>query len=85
MSHDRVDHDEFPLTQEFVCQMLGVRRATVSEIASKFQRDGWIEYSRGTLKIRDREGLSRIACQCYWILRNEYNQPALPDPIGFNG
>ena len=78
MSRDRVDSDEFPLTQEFLCQMLGVRRATVSEIASKFQKAGYIEYSRGLIRIKDRHGLTSAACECYRVLREEYNRLLLP-------
>lgn len=84
MSRDRVDTDEVPLTQEFLCQMLGVRRATVSEVAAKFQKAGYIEYTRGRLTIRDREALSRVACECYRILREEYNRPVLPEHLGSN-
>ena len=77
MSHDRVDSDEFPLTQEFLCQMLGVRRATVNEIASAFQRAGYIDYARGKVTILDREGLRGVACECYRVLFDEYNRPVL--------
>jgi CRP-like cAMP-binding protein len=79
MSRDRVDSDEFPITQEFLCQMLGVRRATVSEVASKFQKAGYVAYARGKMKMLDREGLSKVACECYGILRDEYSRPELPD------
>lgn len=78
MSRDRVDSDEFPLTQEFLCQMLGVRRATVSEAASKLQKAGYIKYARGIISILDREGLTGVACECYRILRDEYSHPDLP-------
>lgn len=77
MTHDRVDRDQFPLTQEFLCQMLGVRRATVSEIASKFQQLGLIEYTRGSITINDARSLKEIACDCYRIIRDEYNRPLL--------
>jgi Mn-dependent DtxR family transcriptional regulator len=80
MSRDRVDSDEFPLTQEFLCQMLGVRRATVNEIASKFQKAGYIEYKRGKIAMLDREGLARVACECYSVLRDEYSRPVFPGP-----
>lgn len=78
MSHDRVDSDEFPLTQEFLCQMLGVRRATVSEIASRLQDRGLIQYARGNVTIRDTQGLEGVACNCYHIVRDEYNQLLVP-------
>jgi CRP-like cAMP-binding protein len=78
MTHDRVGRDEFPLTQEFLGQMLGVRRATVSEIASKLQHDGLIEYTRGSITIRDSNRLEHVACECYRIIRDEYRRPLLP-------
>lgn len=74
MTRDRVGSDQFPLTQEFIGQMLGVRRATVSEIASKNQRAGLIEYSRGQVRIRDREGLKDCSCECYGITRGEFDR-----------
>jgi CRP-like cAMP-binding protein len=78
MTYDRVASSEFPLTQEFLCQMLGVRRATVSEIASKFQQDGLIEYTRGNVTIKDPKRLEQVACDCYRLIRDEYSRPLLP-------
>jgi CRP-like cAMP-binding protein len=72
MTHDRLDSDEFPLTQEFLAQMLGVRRTTVSEIAGKLQANGLIRYSRGQLIIVDRPGLEAQACSCYEVVRQEF-------------
>jgi CRP-like cAMP-binding protein len=74
---DRVRADEFHLTQEFLAQMLGVRRPTVSEIASKMQADGLITYTRGDLTILDRRRLTKIACSCYEILKAEFD--AIPN------
>lgn len=51
MTHDRVEADQFPLTQEFLSEMLGVRRASVSEVASRLQKEGLIQYSRGEIAI----------------------------------
>jgi CRP-like cAMP-binding protein len=73
MTHDRVFSDDFLLTQEFLGQMLGVRRATVSEVAGELQRAGLIQYSRGRVTITDRQGLERCACECYAIIRDEYD------------
>jgi DNA-binding transcriptional regulator YhcF (GntR family) len=73
MTHDRVFSDHFLLTQEFLGQMLGVRRATVSEVAGELQRAGLIQYSRGRVTITDRQGLERCACECYAIIRDEYD------------
>jgi CRP-like cAMP-binding protein len=72
-THDRVDRDQFPLTQEFLAQMLGVRRPTVSEIASRLQSEGLIRYTRGVITICDRPKLERATCDCYWIVKAEYN------------
>ena len=80
-SHDRVGVDQFPLTQEFMSQMLGVRRATVSEAASALQEDGLIRYSRGMLTIADRHGLEMAACDCYRIVRDEFDR-LLGKPVG---
>jgi CRP-like cAMP-binding protein len=66
--HDRMAGDEFDLTQDFLSQMVGVRRATVSEVASELQRAGLISYSRGHMVILDRPGLERVACECYRIV-----------------
>jgi CRP-like cAMP-binding protein len=72
MSEDRVGREEFPLTQEFLAQMLGVRRATVSLTAGVLQSAGLIRYRRGVITIVDREGLLDASCECYGILREEF-------------
>jgi hypothetical protein len=69
MCHDRVGTDEFPLTQEFLSTMLGVRRATVTATARSLQGAGLITYKRGRVKIIDRPGLEEAACECYQALR----------------
>jgi CRP-like cAMP-binding protein len=75
MTHDRVGMaEEFPLTHEFLGQMLGVRRATVSEVAGALQRKGLITYSRGKIRVVDRQGLEEAACECYAIVQNEFNR-----------
>jgi Mn-dependent DtxR family transcriptional regulator len=68
-----VQRDEFPLTQEFLGQMLGARRPTVSETAGKLQAEGLIRYSRGRLTITDRPGLEQVACSCYAIVKAEFD------------
>jgi CRP-like cAMP-binding protein len=65
MFHDRVGTDEFELTQEFMANMLGVRRASVSEIAEKLQEMNLIRYQRGRFAILDRKGLEEFTCECY--------------------
>jgi len=71
MSHDRVGADEFLLTQEFLAQMLGVRRPTVTAMAGKLQTAGLIAYHRGTLTVLDRKGLEAASCECYRVVSDE--------------
>jgi len=73
MTHDRMIVDEFNLTQEFLSHMLGVRREAVSRSASELQNRNLIRYSRGTLKILDRQGLEKTSCGCYETVRDEPN------------
>jgi CRP-like cAMP-binding protein len=65
VAQDRMDADEFLLTQEFIAMMLGASRSTVSEIAAELQKSGFITYSRGHVSIRDREALEAASCECY--------------------
>jgi len=74
MTHDRVGSDEFRLTQEFLSNMLGVRREAVSKAAGAFQKREFVNYSRGHITILNRAGLEAIACQCYRIIRDESDQ-----------
>ncbi len=70
MVSDRIGSSELRLTQEFLSQMLGARRSTVTLVAGSLQRRGWIEYTRGDVKILDRAGLEGAACECYAITRD---------------
>jgi CRP-like cAMP-binding protein len=72
MAHDRVGADRFVLTQEFLGQMLGARRPTVSITARALQTLGLIRYSRGTITILDRAGLEKAACSCYDVMEADY-------------
>jgi Mn-dependent DtxR family transcriptional regulator len=74
LTHDRVGGDEFPLTQEFLAQMLGVRRPSVSVAAGILQRAGFIRYARGRVAIVDRDGLENASCECYRIIRTEFDR-----------
>lgn len=74
MCNERVGSDEFMLTQEFLCQMLGVRRATVSEVASALQEAGLLRYTRGRMTILNRAALEDISCECYRVIRSEYDR-----------
>ena len=74
MTRDRVNVDEFVLTQESLAQMLGVRRATVTAAAGMLQRAGSIRYTRGRITIVNRKKLGRASCQCDRIIRREYRR-----------
>jgi CRP-like cAMP-binding protein len=74
MTRNRVDSEQFPLTQEFLSQMLGVRRATVNEAAGTLQKAGLITYTRGVITILDRAGLETTTCECYYLIEDEYNR-----------
>ncbi len=74
LTHDRVNADEFPLTHEFLSQMLGVRRASVSLAAAALQNAGIIRYRLGRITVIDREGLEATACECYRVIRDEYDR-----------
>jgi CRP-like cAMP-binding protein len=71
MSHDRVGADEFPLTHEFLAQMLGVRRPTVTAVAGTLQKAGLISYHRGNITVLDRKGLEAASCECYQVVAKE--------------
>jgi CRP-like cAMP-binding protein len=73
MYHDRLERDEFELTHEFMANMLGVRRAGVSEIANKLQDLGYISYHRGRVKILDRNGLEGFTCECYPVVKEKFD------------
>ncbi len=74
MCHDRVPGDEIKLTQEFISQMLGIRRSGVSEAATLLQSRNLISYSRGNITIMNRSGLEAFACECYGIVKAEYDR-----------
>lgn len=71
MTHDRIDGDEFQITQNFLSNMLGVRREGVSVAAGTLQKLGLIHYSRGRLTMVDRTGLEAKSCSCYGIMKND--------------
>ena len=74
MTHDRTIGDSCPLTQEFLSRMLGVRRAGVSVAANSLRQNGLIDYHRSDIRILDRKGLEDAACECYEIVRQEYDE-----------
>ncbi len=69
---DRVPHDEFTMTHEFLALMLGVRRQTVSAVASHLSQQGWIAHRRSYIRIIDRAGLEGATCECYSVIRDEF-------------
>jgi CRP-like cAMP-binding protein len=77
-SVDRAGTDQLTLTQEFLAQMLGVRRTTVTILAIALQRKKFIKYSRGKISILDRSGLEAGACECHRVIQHD----ALPARIG---
>jgi CRP-like cAMP-binding protein len=73
MTHDRMKTDEFQITQEFLSNMLGVRREAVNKSATHFQQQQLISYSRGNLTILNRKDLETAACRCYSIIKEDYD------------
>jgi CRP-like cAMP-binding protein len=69
---DRLESNELPLTHEFMAQMLGVRRASVTEAANTLQKAGLIRYTRGKVTILNRKELEAASCECYEIINGEY-------------
>jgi CRP-like cAMP-binding protein len=78
LSMDRLRGNELVMTQELIANMLGVRREGVTEAALKLQAAGLIQYARGHITILDRPGLERRTCECYAVLKKEYDR-LLPD------
>jgi CRP-like cAMP-binding protein len=74
MTRDRVHGNELALTQEFVAEMLGVRRPSVSVAAGALQKAGMIRYTHGKITILDHERLESAACECYRIVKAEYDR-----------
>lgn len=70
--HDRVQSDHIPITHEFLGQMLGAPRTTVTLAAGMLHEAGLIDYTRGHVTIKDREQLEHVACECYETVRNEF-------------
>jgi CRP-like cAMP-binding protein len=72
--HDRVQTDHMPLTHEFLGQMLGAPRTTVTLAAGMLHEAGLIDYTRGNVTIKDRKGMEDITCECYATVRNEFQR-----------
>jgi CRP-like cAMP-binding protein len=80
MSLDRLPGNDLRMTQELISNMLGVRREGVTENALKLQEAGLIRYTRGHIVVLDRKGLERQACECYGVVKKEYDR-LLPDKL----
>ncbi|RCX32748.1 Crp/Fnr family transcriptional regulator [Thioalbus denitrificans] len=74
LSHDRLQSDELVMTQELIANMLGVRREGVTAAAGNLQRAGLITYHRGHITVVDRAGLEARACECYAVVRKEFDR-----------
>jgi len=79
-THDCVDGDTIPLTQEFLAQMLGVRRTTVTIAARLLQSAGLIRYRRGLIQVVNREGLEKASCECHATVRQNIDKTFAPPP-----
>jgi len=77
---DRVCSDEFGLTQEFLSQMLGAHRTTVSLAMEEFKDQGFLDYRRGKMHLLDIPPLKARSCECYFVLQEEYNRLLGPSP-----
>lgn len=78
LSVDRLPGNELEMTQELIANMLGVRREGVTEAAMKLQKAGLIKYARGHINLIDRPGLEQRVCECYAVVKKEYDR-LLPD------
>jgi CRP-like cAMP-binding protein len=74
LSLDRLPSDELVMTQELIANMLGVRREGVTEAAGQLQEAGLIQYRRGHITVLDRKGLEQRACECYAVVKREYDR-----------
>lgn len=81
MSQDRVPGEDFYLTQEFLADMLGVHRPSVSLVAQSFQLAGALRYHRGVMKILDRKRLEAACCECYGVVRRRYEKAFGPPGV----
>jgi hypothetical protein len=81
MTRDRMEADEFRLTQQFLSNMLGVRREAVNKAAGELQQQHLISYNRGILTTLNLSGLQAVACQCYGIVKEEFDS-FLPERNG---
>ena len=74
---DRVSSDRFAVTQEFLASLMGTRRATITIAIAAFEQAGYVETTRGLIRVKDREGLKAASCECYEIIRAHYEEARL--------
>ena len=79
LSLDRLRGDHLQMTQELISNMLGVRREGVNEAAARLQKAGLIQYARGRITVLDRAGIERRTCECYGVVKREYDRLLPPD------
>ncbi|NVO05353.1 MAG: Crp/Fnr family transcriptional regulator [Rhodoferax sp.] len=82
LSLDRLDSDSLTMTQDLIANMLGVRREGVTDAAGKLQRAGFIRYSRGHITVLDRPGLEQRVCECYAVVKREFERLLSDIPPG---
>jgi len=74
MTHDRVERDDFQLTQEFLAIMLGVRRPSVTIVMGRLHEAGVIDYGRRMTRITNRRGLEALSCECYGVVKAHFDR-----------
>jgi CRP-like cAMP-binding protein len=74
LSHDRLPSNRIVMTQDLIANMLGVRREGITHAARRLQKDGYIKYVRGDMTILNRKGLEESVCECYEVVRTEYDR-----------
>jgi CRP-like cAMP-binding protein len=82
LSLDRLEGDQLVMTQLLIANMLGVRREGVTVAAAKLQKLGLISYARGHIVVHDRHGIEKLCCECYDVVRKEYDRLLPAEPLG---
>ena len=77
-THDRMHRQDFQLSHEFLAVMLGVRRQSVGIVAGTLQKAGLIRYTRGRISVLNRAGLEDASCECYQVLRRQFERTYRP-------
>ena len=85
MMHDRADGTELPYTHEFLANMLGANRKSVTLAAQSMQTAGLISYRRGNIRVLDRPGLEKASCECYAIVRERFDAFLTPPLTAVQG